>query len=253
MKEELIWTIIMGLIGSCMGSFLYLFQARLIVPYPPYYRSLKLLYQPRSHCSLCHKPLLIWQLIPIVSWLLLRGRCAFCQKHIGINSLLTELSFAVIFMLSEWHFNHHQSMTFILLSIWFYILACYDIKYYLLPDIFVAPFYAIGLIFCIMGYTDNSLIQAFINCLITFIAIGMIAAIFYYYKNHSGIGFGDIKLITGLGCWFQLDKIPIIMIIACSTGLLWLLIFNQTKPKKMKKIAFGPFILFGAWVVLIYN
>ncbi|MCO6523477.1 MAG: prepilin peptidase [Candidatus Schmidhempelia sp.] len=245
--------LIITITGSCIGSFLHMLQTQFIAT-SPYIQSFKTIGCRRSYCSTCQHQLKSWQLIPLFSWIWLQGRCYYCQATIPRSHLYFELIFSCLFAFGHLWFPDCQSLIiFLLLSCWFCLLALYDIKFFLLPDYLTLTLLTTGVL---ISYTDYGILtveQAIINSSLLFISLSILAYLFYYHQGYAGLGFGDIKLSAALGCWFKFEQLPLIFIISSLLALIYFAIIWYNKRKTFIKIPFGPFLLFGAWSVLIYN
>jgi leader peptidase (prepilin peptidase) / N-methyltransferase len=245
--------LMMTITGSCIGSFLHMLQTQFTATFP-YINSLKTIGWCRSCCSTCQHPLGFKQLIPLFSWLWLRGRCYYCQAPIPISHVYFELLFACLFAFADiWFSDHYQLILFLLLSCWFYLLALYDIKFFLLPDYLTLSLLITGVFISYTDYGRINIQQAVLNSSVLFIMLLLLAYLFYYYQGYAGLGFGDIKLSAALGCWFKFDQLPLIFIISSLLALIYFTIIWYNNRKTFIKIPFGPFLLFGAWSVLLYN
>lgn len=162
--------------------------------------------------------------------------------------------FTVLFVVSplkfgfEWYF-----FLFITLTTYFLLLTLYDIRYFLLPNYLTYSLFLIGFLFSHCGLPIQPLITISISSLTLFLFLYGVNLLFYWYRNEYGLGFGDIKLLIALTPWFSPLEILHILILSTSSALIWIIIIWFIKRKTLLKIPFGPFIVFGAWIILIYN
>lgn len=248
-------TIIMislSLIGLCFGSFINVIVYRFGHPHPTqpfiYYISIT-----HSHCPHCQTPLTNWQLIPIISWLLLQGHCYSCHAAISLKYLCIELLCLLLFAsIAILHGLSDQSILLMLLTSWFMLLALIDIDHYLLPDTLTQPLLWFGFLTSYLGFSPLSLDTAFIGCLLGFFLLWLPATIFKYSKGYAGLGGGDIKLLAALGTWVHYSQLPLLLVIASSLGIIYIISYYLIKKIKIEKVPFGPFILFAGWILLIY-
>ncbi|MFZ1812597.1 MAG: prepilin peptidase, partial [Candidatus Saccharimonadales bacterium] len=130
--------IVLGLLGLCFGSFVNALVWRI--------RKKRDIVRERSECTHCHHILAWYDLVPVVSYLLLRGRCRYCRKPID-DTPLTELATALLFVISylAWPYQLATVADWSLVVLWLVLLvglvalADYDIRWYLLPDVIVFP------------------------------------------------------------------------------------------------------------------
>lgn len=197
----------------------------------------------RSHCDFCKKTLLWHELIPILSYVLLGGRCSSCKKKLSIQYPLVEFIMGVAFVL-VFSFLHLTSYIFLvfylMLTFSFVVLFIEDLKYFILPDsMIVLSILCIGAIFLLSPINPLPYL---------FSAIG--AGGFFYCLWHitkgKGMGFGDVKLAFVMGLFLGYPKIIVALYIAFLTGALYGVILILGKKKSLKSaVAFGPFLLLG--------
>lgn len=198
----------------------------------------------RSYCDNCKKKLQWYDLVPIISFLVLRGKCRFCKKNINwqiplveiITSLLfvfSILKFPILTDLSLWYFLVIQSL---LISIFFI-----DLENGIIPDKLIIPLFLISIIYV-------SLNQSFINHFISFLFTFILFFLIYILTKGKGIGFGDVKLAPILGLIFGFPNIVVVLYLAFLTGGIISLILVLWGKKKLRKdtISFGPFLVLGA-------
>lgn len=243
---------IMGLFGSFIGSIIHCLVTKLDNT-PPFYLQLKKPFLVVEICQNCHKPINIWRLFSILTLLAGKKLCRHFY-YIHIDPIRYELLFAAFLIIGKIKYVYWYEITiFILLTTWFFILIIYDIKFYLLPDYLTLSLFFLGLFFCCCHLTPLNFIQALTNSCITIFSLWLMDTLFYYYKKKNGLGLGDIKLMMALSTWYPLMDILHIIILASSLALLWIIIIWFVKRKTLLKIPFGPFILFSAWIILLYN
>lgn len=215
--------------------------------------------QDRSVCLQCGHQLAWSDLIPIVSWLRLKGKCRYCRKHIGSFELIMELGMALLFILSAilWPYGFATPLavglfiTWLILIILLVILVAYDIRWQLLPDVINFSFIGLSLLFAGMRYIGAQYGPAQVTS--TLIGIGLLAglyALLYVVSKGAWIGFGDVKLCIGLalilGDW-RLAFLALFLanLIGC------LLVLPGLAAKKLSsksRIAFGPLLIAGTLI-----
>jgi len=243
---------IMGFLGSFIGSIIHYLVTKLNKT-PPFYLQTKKLFSFEKICQSCHKRINMWQLFAVLNLLARKKLCRHFH-YIHIDPICYELLFSALFIIGKIKYVYwHETTIFILLTTWFFILIIYDIKFYLLPDYLTLSLFFLGLSFCCCNLTSLPFLQALNNSCITVFSLWLIDTLFYYYKKKNGLGFGDIKLMMALSTWYPLIDILHIIIFASSLALLWIIIIWFIKRKTLLKIPFGPFILLGAWIILLYN
>ncbi len=251
-----IWTPIFGFIlGACLGSFLNVCIDRL-----PLGQSL---IHPSSHCANCGKKLKAFELIPLVSYLWLKGRCRYCSTDIPRRIFAVEL--VTGFLLSFISFSYGFGLKFLVLTFYsclFLVLAVIDLEYRLILNKIVYPAIGIGLILAPfwsnLGFSrallgENTMLYALLNSLIggtIFAAPLLLIALFY--KN--GMGWGDVKMAGLIGLATGFPSVLVAMFIAFLSGgltALFLLLFHLKGRREV--IPFAPFLSLGAFVTLLWG
>ena len=250
--------IIIGYIGACFGSFAYLVVCRFSPDQPilPYLSSI--LYR-RSFCPNCSHKLTWFALFPIFSWIIQKGRCWHCSHNIPCAYPLVEIASALFFVIIlEYYAINYWSIALLMLGLLFFILSAIDFRYYLLPDIFTLLIAIIGATYCLLGWSTISIRDALIGVVFGALLLGLPAISYFYYTKHEGLGRGDIKLLATLGFWIHYTQLPLLLLIASCFGLIYVIIINRSivllfnrALMQEKRIPFGPFILFSAYMILL--
>lgn len=201
------------------------------------------LFLPRSFCPSCHSLVKAWQNIPLISYLLLKGRCHHCKTPISIRYPLIELLTLCLSLYATWHFGFTFQLVFALLAIALLIpLICIDIQHQLLPDCLTLSLLWIGLI-ANTQQLFTSLPNAVFSAAGAYLALWLFVKLFYLMTHKIGMGNGDFKLFAALGAWFGWMFLPFILLLSSIAGTLFgvlYLSFNQYS--KETPIAFGPFL-----------
>jgi leader peptidase (prepilin peptidase)/N-methyltransferase len=209
----------------------------------------------RSHCTTCGHVLGASELIPVLSWVIQRGRCKVCKQKISLRYPLTELFFGLLTLLCLLRFD----LTLLCLRNWILIcclfcLSLVDMEKYIIPDgilIFAAAVWLVFAPFVYDGWMDagKGLLAAIIyggGILLVSLALDKIL-------KKDSLGGGDIKLIAVIGLYLGLVAPLFMMILACVTGLLFLVIRNKFVKNSPEQMPFGPFISAAAAVMLLYG
>ena len=208
----------------------------------------------RSACPHCGEVLSPRSLVPIMSWIVQKGRCRHCHDAISPSYPLIEIGALVLALwslsvVSGWVFVASCVLGWTLLA-----LALIDAKRFLLPDVLTLPLIAAGL--AVTVFMDQT--QILPHLLATFIAGGSLALLAILYRalrGREGLGLGDAKLFAAGGAWVGLAGLPGIILIACFSALVWALVQGgfQRKLSAHMRIAFGPFLALGIWLVWLYG
>jgi leader peptidase (prepilin peptidase)/N-methyltransferase len=261
------------LIGACLGSFagatVWRLRARQLsydkkhkqpVNAAEFKQLEKLtkrkLSKDRSQCLHCGYTLKWYDLVPIVSWLALKGKCRNCHKPIGYFELLIELGVAVFFVISYafWPFELATALEIARFVIWLIagvilaMLVAYDTKWYLLPDKLTVLLAGLGAVTVVIAAVQSTTPIATILSAVGAVAIlsGLYFAL-YLVSQGRWVGFGDVKLGVGLalllGDW-QLALIALFL--ANFVGCLIVLPFMIAgKLKRNSRVPFGPLLIIG--------
>jgi prepilin signal peptidase PulO-like enzyme (type II secretory pathway) len=210
----------------------------------------------RSQCLHCSYTLEWYDLIPIVSWLFLGGKCRKCRASIGIMEPLIELVMAIFFVLSFalWPLPLGNSFEIIRFVLWLIagvalaILFIYDIKWFLLPDqvnFFVIAVGLISVLFAILG--SHNIGETLINVAISVLILSGLYLALYMLSDGKWVGFGDVKLGLGLGLLLADWRLALLALflanfIGCLIVLPGVL---SGKLKRNSHIPFGPLLISG--------
>lgn len=270
---ELLQLVVLGLAGLAVGSFINAYVWRSHNAQESNYKDSgkkgressvpNSVFDGRSVCPDCGRQLSAIDLIPVVSWALLRGRCRYCNSNISIQYPIVEFTTLAIFILSTafWPFAIEGSMALILLTVWlatvaqFIALSLYDFKWYILPDRMVIVLLVLVAAFRLLEAIGGAPLS---HWLINAIAGGGIAFALFYGLFVLGkgrwMGGGDVKLVAVLGLLLGFGKTLLGLFLAFNLAALVsiaLIIFGQRD--KSDKVQFGPFLILGAWLSMLFG
>ena len=202
-----------------------------------------------SHCPNCKHRLSAADNIPVVSWLLLRGRCRYCGAPISAQYPLVELLSAVCSALVAWKFGFAWQCAAGLLLTWALIaLAGIDLHTQLLPDQVTLPLLWAGLIFSLFPLFARGN-DAIIGAAAGYLSLWSIYWLFKLATGKEGMGYGDFKLLAALGAWMgPASLLPIVLmssLIGAVVGGGWLALRGRDRATP---IPFGPFLAAAGWV-----
>lgn len=247
-----------GIIGLCLGSFINVIIFR-FDPNKTVKQYVMSVLVERSHCDHCQITLSSYQLIPILSWCLLRGKCRHCQYPITIFHIITELAIA-LFCMSIIAYKGMGIWSIILISLGliFIILAIIDLQYFLLPNCFTYLILISGLFCAYFHLSWLSLTNAIIGMLCGYVLLWVPATCYYALKKQVGLGAGDIKLLSALGTWISYVHLPLLVSIASLLGLIYFavqryLLYSHLsiRNRNLIIIPFGPCLLIAAYGCLL--
>lgn len=230
-------------IGAIFGSFFYVVGTRL-----PNNESL---IAPGSHCTFCNHKLNVLELIPIVSYIFLRGKCRYCHKKLSINYLLYEVLTGTLFLLSYLKFGVSYSF-FIMLIISSLLVLIFitDFKYMIILD---SPLLIAGIGVLILKWHYFGIQEALgslIGGLLAFITMLMIRQIGNILFKKESLGGGDIKFsfVTGMILGFEFTMISLVLatFIALPYAVATMLL------SKKGEVPFGPFLVSSLFIVYFF-
>ena len=209
---------------------------------------------PASHCPQCHTALRWWHNIPVISFLCLRGQCAFCKQSIAWRYPAIECLCALLSALAFYHFGLTTTGAAALLFTWFSLAMVFiDIDHQLLPDHLTYSLLWLGLLLnCFALFTP--LTNAVIGAIAGYSSLWLIMYSYKLITGKQGMGHGDFKLFAALGAWLGWAVLPFVIFIAALLGACIGIIHLQRQGKdRHTPIPFGPFLAFAGWIMLLYG
>ena len=263
------WLLLCALIGLLVGSFLNVVILRLpkameaqwkrdaaeyLELEPPSDAEAPGLVYPASHCPSCGNSLRWWHNIPVLSYVLLLGRCAYCKVGISAQYPLVELLAAALAVWAGVHFGPGwQGAAAIGLGWTLLTLTVIDQRTQLLPDVIVLPLLWAGLLVNIQS-TFVPLEQAVIGAAAGYLSLWLVYQLFLQLTGKHGMGFGDFKLLAALGAWMGWASLPWIVLLSSVIGLAWALVLMLVgRMDRGQPMPFGPFLAIAGWVQLVQS
>ncbi len=208
--------------------------------------------KPASTCPKCHTSIRWYQNIPIISWLVLRGKCGSCQNPISIRYPLIELLTLVCSLTVVAVFGASVQMILGLIFTWVLIaLTFIDFDTQLLPDRFTLPLAALGLgINSFAIYTTAT--AAIWGYLIGFLCLWVVYYLFKLITGKEGMGYGDFKLLAALGAWMGPLLLPLIVLLSSVVGAIIGIVLMKMRGEN-QPFAFGPYIAIAGWIAFLWG
>lgn len=209
---------------------------------------------PRSHCPHCLTGIPGWRNIPLLSYLLQRGRCHQCGASISIRYPLIELSSALISLILAWHYGAAVQLIPALFFSWALMaLLVIDLQHQLLPDQITLPLLWSGLLFN-MQEMFTSLEMAVLGAVIGYLSLWLVYHAYRLLRDKHGFGYGDFKLLAAIGAWTGWSSIPLIILISSLSGaIVGILLILFAKHQYDKPISFGPYLAIAGWISLLWG
>ncbi|MGQ5522425.1 prepilin peptidase [Chitinimonas sp. PSY-7] len=209
---------------------------------------------PRSCCPGCGAQIAGYDNIPVLSWLLLRGKCRHCKTTISIRypfvELVTGLVSAGLAAYFGWGFIAAGCIVFA----WFLIaLFCIDVDTYLLPDDLTLPLLWLGLLFNLFGGL-TSLNSALIGAVAGYLCLWSVYWLFKLATGKEGMGYGDFKLLAAIGAWLGWQALPIVILLSSLIGaILGIALTLLASRGWSKPLPFGPYLAIAGMIALIWG
>ena len=216
---------------------------------------------PRSACPNCKAPITALQNVPVISWLVLRGRCASCKAKISARYPLVELAAGVLSAWVAWHFGFGAPAACALLVTWALIaLTGIDIDHQLLPDNITLPLMWAGLLAAVViGPTPGVALpvspkDAIIGAAAGYISLWLVFHAFKLITGKEGMGYGDFKLFAALGAWLGWKVLPMVIVLSAATGaVLGIVMIALQGRDRRAPMPFGPYLAAAGWIAMLYG
>ena len=209
---------------------------------------------PRSACPSCGSMISAWQNIPVISWLLLRGKCGNCKHPISVEYPLVELLTAILSAAVAMKFGASIELVLALFFTWALIsLAMIDFHTTLLPDSITLPLLWAGLLISLVPVFVAAP-DAIVGAAAGYMILWIVFQTFKLVTGKEGMGFGDFKLLAALGAWLGWAMLPLIILLSSLTGaIIGIMIMVLFKHQRSQPIAFGPYLAIAGWIALMWG
>ncbi|MBK1630823.1 prepilin peptidase [Thiohalocapsa halophila] len=210
---------------------------------------------PASHCPHCGHRIRPWENIPVLSWLLLRGRCSACAGAISWRYPAVEALTALLSLLVVWHFGPtSQAAAAALVFTWGLLaLAFIDADTQLLPDDITLPLLWLGLVLSLGGvFVDSQ--AAILGAAAGYLSLWLVFHAFRLLTGKEGMGRGDFKLLALFGAWMGWQTLPQIVLLSAVPGaVLGIALVLSGRTERETPMPFGPFLAVSGWVNLLWG
>ncbi len=272
---DILLIVTLGVLGALLGSFaaaqVWRLRARQLIEderdgEPVDKRELQRLrvlqrpvHRDRSECLHCHHTLAWYDLLPVISWLSLRGKCRYCGKRIGTMELAAEVGLAVVFVLSylAWPYALHSALQVAAFIVWLAactlgaILLMYDAKWSLLPFGINCTLIAVAAGFVALQIAASMPVDG-----VSMIgAVALLGGLYLLFSLLGWVGMGDGILGVGLGLLLGDWQLAFLtLFLANLLGCLMLIpLYVRKKLHRKVKIPFGPFLIVAAFISFLYG
>lgn len=223
-------------IGACLGSF-----ANVMIVRMPAGESIAF---PGSHCRACKAKINWYHNIPIIAWLILRGRCAKCGARFSARYAIVELVMAVLFCLTFFATGLNVTLGERLIFVFMAVTASViDLDHMILPDKFTLTGIVLGLLGALVN-PERTFVDAALGVLMGGGFLWAVAYLYWVFRHREGMGGGDIKLLAWIGSLLGWSAIPAIIIVSSIVGSLFgLVLATRSKAGLRFAIPFGPYLV----------
>jgi leader peptidase (prepilin peptidase)/N-methyltransferase len=214
---------------------------------------------PRSRCVHCGTMITALQNIPVLSWCLLRGRCAACSGSISRRYPVVEALTGLLSLIVAWHFGATWATPAALVLTWFLIaLSLIDLDHKLLPDNLTLPLLWVGLLVSLFQpdgtpiFTD--LHASVIGAAAGYLSLWSVYHLFRLLTGKEGMGYGDFKLLAALGAWLGWQLLPLVIVLSAAVGsVVGIALIATGQKSRQSQIPFGPYLAGAGWLALLYG
>lgn len=242
--------ILSGIFGLCVGSFL-----NVVIYRCPNNMSLA---KPTSHCPKCNNPIKWYDNIPVLSYILLGGKCRHCKEHISFRYTIVEILNALLWMAcvyAFWEKSIFYTVVIALVCSLFICIFFVDLEHLVILDRFQLILLVLAIVNIWADFEKDlswqSKVLGMLTCGAFFLILHYGALIIF---KKEALGGGDVKLIAILGLLLGFTNAVIMIIIACVTASIVLLIIKSIKKfNRDKEYPFAPFLVFGAAIALFFG
>ena len=213
------------------------------------------LVRPRSRCPGCAAPVRARDNIPVLSWILLRGRCRACGRGISPEYPIVELAAAALALVAVVHFGLGWMGGLAVVFSWMLLTAAMiDLHTTLLPDDLTLGLLWLGLAASALGLSPVSPTDAILGAAIGYLVLWALFHAFRLLTGKEGMGYGDFKLLAALGAWTGWQGLPVTILLSSAVGaLVGIGLIVVRGQDRNIPIPFGPYLAAGGWVALFWG
>ncbi|PSU83455.1 prepilin peptidase [Photobacterium phosphoreum] len=210
---------------------------------------------PRSRCPHCNHAISALENIPVISWLVLKGKCRACQAPISkrypaIELLTAIISLTVALVLPPtWWAVAVLGCSFALIALTFI-----DIDKMLLPDQITLPLMWGGILLALLGISPISLTDSIIGAMAGYLSLWSIFWAFKLLTKKDGMGYGDFKLLAAIGAWVGWSLLPFVVLLSSLVGAICGIIMLRIKHEDQQTpFSFGPYLAVAGWIAMLWG
>ena len=212
------------------------------------------LVKPNSTCPKCKTAIKPWQNIPIISWLILKGKCASCSNPISARYPAVELITAILSLIVAYSFGATEQALLYIFVTWILVaLTFIDIDHMLLPDQLTLPLLWLALIASVLGYTITPT-DSIIGAACGYLSLWSVFWLFKLLTGKEGMGYGDFKLLAVFGALLGWQSLLTIILLSSVVGaIIGIALLSIQGKDKATPIPFGPYLAIAGWIAMLWG
>lgn len=267
-NHPVLWMFVAALVGLQVGSFLNVVVWRLPKMMQLQWEADVAMHQgqepdtsvfnlskPSSHCPQCQTPLRARDLVPVLSYMWLKGRCGYCATPVSMRYPLVEIAVAVLWAYCAGHWGYSfEAFAWAGFGTTLLALALIDADTMLLPDALTLPLLWAGLMVCALGLTKVSLNDGFWGAVAGYGFLWSVQAVFSAITGKQGMGEGDFKLLAALGAWLGWLALPGVVLISSVIAVMMALIMRLRGQLASGQVfPFGPYLALAGMLTAAFE
>ena len=210
---------------------------------------------PRSACPACNAPVQARDNVPVLSWLLLKGKCRSCSAPISARYPIVEALTAVLSAVVAWKLGFGLAAAVVIFTTWVLVaLTFIDIDKMLLPDQLTLPLLWLALLFSLSDSAFVNPAQAIVGAAAGYLSLWSVYWLFKLLTGKEGMGYGDFKLLAVFGALLGAAQLPLIILLSSLVGaVVGITLLSVQGKDKATPIPFGPYIAAAGWIALLWG
>ena len=210
--------------------------------------------KPRSRCPNCNHAISMFENIPVISYLVLAGKCKECKTSIPKRYPIIEMLTGILSGVIAYYFGFEWTCLGALLLTWSLIaLTFIDVDHQLLPDSITLPLLWLGIFFNLFNHF-TTLQSSVVGAIAGYLSLWLVFQTFKLVTGKEGMGYGDFKLLAALGAWLGWAFLPSIILLSSLVGaVVGLTLLALRQHQRDIPIPFGPYLAAAGWIALVWG
>jgi len=202
----------------------------------------------------CKTPLKVWDLIPVVSYLFLGGRCRYCKSPISVQYAIVELLTGILFLLTYYRYSLTVELFFYLIFVSILVVVAFiDLRHRIIPNSIILFGSVVALSFDLLGW-GIPIVDGLLGLLVGGGSLLLVALFSLLVLKKEGMGGGDIKLMGMIGLFLGLKLTLLSLLLSIYiAGLISLILLLSKRKKAGDSIPYGPFIAIGTLIATLFG